>query len=114
MRYVRVYAGADGESHFEDVDVVLEPSASLTTSSAAMPLTGLRFAHSAAEYQPYQHTAPRRQFVVTLSGSWEVTTSDGETRRFDPGSVALFEDTTGKGHINRVEGATERLFSHLD
>jgi hypothetical protein len=34
----------------------------------------------------------------------EITTSDGETRRFGPGSLCLLDDTTGKGHNTRVLG----------
>ena len=35
--------------------------------------------------------------------------SDGEVRRFGPGSVTLVEDTTGKGHTSRVVGSDEVL-----
>ena len=54
------------------------------------------------------HTAPRRQFVVNLTGEVEIEVSDGETRRFGPGSILLAEDTTGKGHISRGIGNDER------
>src|SRR5215468_8213673 len=37
-----------------------------------------------------------------LSGTVEVTASDGEFRRFGPGSLLLLEDTHGKGHSTRV------------
>ena len=50
---------------------------------------------------------PRRQFVLGLVGELEVEVSDGEVRRFGPGSVILVEDTSGKGHLSRVVG-TER------
>jgi hypothetical protein len=48
-----------------------------------------------------QHTAPRRQLVITLSGEVEIETSDGNTRRFRQGDVLLADDTTGVGHISR-------------
>src|SRR5205823_10765312 len=48
------------------------------------------------------HTTPKRWFLVTLAGQMEITTSDGETRCFGPGSVWLLDDTTGKGHNTRV------------
>jgi hypothetical protein len=35
--------------------------------------------------------------------------SDGEVRQFGPGSMVLFEDTTGKGHLSRVVGPTEAV-----
>jgi hypothetical protein len=48
---------------------------------------------------------PRRQFVLVLVGELEVEVSDGEVRRFAPGSLILVEDTWGKGHVSRVVGA---------
>jgi hypothetical protein len=37
-----------------------------------------------------------------LSGTVEVTASDGESRRFGPGSLVLLEDTHGKGHSTQI------------
>src|SRR5437870_989233 len=50
------------------------------------------------------HPAPRRQFVVLLTGAVEVTVSDGETRPFGPGSVFLVEDIAGAGRREPVGG----------
>jgi quercetin dioxygenase-like cupin family protein len=50
------------------------------------------------------HPAPRKQYMFCLSGELEVEVSDGEIRRFNPGSVILLEDTSGKGHVSRVVG----------
>jgi quercetin dioxygenase-like cupin family protein len=53
------------------------------------------------------HPAPARQFLVVLEGEFEVSASDGETRRFGAGSVLLVEDTTGKGHMTRALGEAD-------
>ena len=37
-----------------------------------------------------------------LSGTVEVTASEGEARRLGPGSLLLLEDTHGRGHSTRV------------
>jgi hypothetical protein len=37
-----------------------------------------------------------------LSGTVEVTASDGQSRRFGPGSLVLLEDTRGQGHSTRI------------
>ena len=50
------------------------------------------------------HPAPRRQFVVTLSGQWDIECGDGTVRRFGRGDVMLADDLTGQGHISRVVG----------
>jgi quercetin dioxygenase-like cupin family protein len=53
--------------------------------------------------------APRRQYVITLSGRGEVELIDGTKIELGPGSVDLAEDLTGKGHITRVIGNEDRV-----
>jgi quercetin dioxygenase-like cupin family protein len=55
------------------------------------------------------HTAPRRQYVITLSGRGEVELVDGTKIPLGPGSIDLAEDLTGKGHITRVVGNEDRV-----
>ena len=109
MQYFRIYTGPDGETHFEDVDVALIPGGGQSELSAMLPATGIIFRRSSADQYIDWHPAPRRQFVITLSGEAEVEASDGEVRRIGPGTVMLAEDTGGKGHITRGVGTAERL-----
>jgi quercetin dioxygenase-like cupin family protein len=109
MQYFRIYSGPDGESHFEDVEVPVTPSAGQSQLSELIPTTGIIFRTSAADQYVDWHHAPRRQFIVTLSGEAEVEASDGEVRHIGPGTVMLAEDLTGKGHITRGVGTAERL-----
>ncbi|HEX5504617.1 MAG TPA: hypothetical protein VFW96_18505 [Thermomicrobiales bacterium] len=109
MRYFRIYAGPDGESHFADVEVALEASRGGSALSALVPATGVIFRRGAPGQFLDWHPAPRRQFVVTLTGEAEIEAGDGEVRRVGPGTVMLAEDTTGRGHITRGVGAAERL-----
>jgi hypothetical protein len=113
--YVRLYTGTDAISHFEDVEVELGQPGEASRLSETLPVTGLNFRRNDASYSLDWHPAPRRQFIVNLSGTVEIEASDGEVRRFGPGSVMLAEDTTGKGHIRRAIGTDERLslFVHL-
>lgn len=108
MKYLHLYAGPDGESHFRDVEVETGAAGS-SELSEAIPVSGLIFRRSAADQYIDWHPAPRRQFVITLSGAAEVQASDGEVRRIGPGTVMLADDTTGKGHITRGVGDVERL-----
>jgi hypothetical protein len=109
MRYFRIYAGPDGESHFEDIEVTLNDRGRSSALSDPLPATGIIFRRSAPDEHIDWHPAPRRQFVITLTGEAEITASDGEVRRVGAGSVMLAEDTTGKGHITRTVGGAERL-----
>ena len=103
MKIIRVYAGDDGESHFEDVTP--EEMAMIVNRVGSGDINlGLRPSPSFSDY----HTAPRRQYVVNLSGIAEFETSDGTKRRLMPGDVLIAEDLTGHGHIARSLGDTPR------
>lgn len=109
MKYFRIYTDADGESHFEDIEVNFGEAARGSDLSELIPASGVIFRRSSSDQFIDWHPAPRRQFVVTLSGEAEVEASDGEVRHIGPGTVMLAEDVTGKGHITRGVGAVERL-----
>ena len=109
MRYFRIYADDQGESHFEDLDVAIDQPSNGSALSDLIPATGIIFRQSPADQFIDWHPAPRRQFVITLSGHAEVEASDGEIRQIEPGSIMLADDTTGKGHITRGVGSEPRL-----
>ncbi|HXH21204.1 MAG TPA: hypothetical protein VNN10_04175 [Dehalococcoidia bacterium] len=115
MRYTRMYATPDGESHFEDVEVPMTDNGRSSDLSEVFRVTGLQFRYTRPDYDLDFHCAPRRQFVVNLTGGVEIEVSDGEVRRFEAGSVFLAEDTTGKGHKSRALDGKDRvsLFIHL-
>lgn len=109
MKYTRIYSDANGESHFEDVEVKMQAAPLNTgTISEMFAAQGIMFRVS-PDYFVDWHNAPRRQFVVNVTGSLEVTVSDGNKRLFGPGSILLAEDVTGKGHTSRGRGSDERL-----
>jgi hypothetical protein len=109
MQYFRIYTGADGLSHFEDVDAEAS-GPGVPETAGGIPVADLVFRTSPPGRTMDYHNAPRRQFVITLRGEAEIVASDGETRRVGPGSIMLAEDTTGKGHITRVVGTAERQY----
>ena len=109
VQYFRIYTDASGESHFEDIDVTFTGQSYSSDVSEMIAATGVIFRRSPADQYLDWHPAPRRQFVITLSGEAEVEASDGEIRHIGPGTVMLAEDTTGKGHITRGIGHAERL-----
>lgn len=109
MKYFRIYADADGESHFQDIEVDMGNESNGSVYSDLVPAEGVIFRHSSSDQYLDWHPAPRRQFVVTLSGEAEVEASDGEVRRITPGTIMLAEDIAGKGHITRAVGDQERL-----
>jgi quercetin dioxygenase-like cupin family protein len=48
------------------------------------------------------HEAPERQYVITLAGTLEFTTRDGEKCIIRPGEVLVATDTAGSGHKWRL------------
>jgi uncharacterized cupin superfamily protein len=110
VKYTRIYADADGETHLEDVAPEMKKSDHSSLMSEMIAAKGVIFRETnGAQYFVDWHNAPRRQFVVNLSGEVEITVSDGQTRRFGPGTILLAEDVNGRGHISRGVGDSERL-----
>jgi hypothetical protein len=107
MKIHRLYTGADGQTHAEEITV--------NFGSGGLDAFKLK-AGAGAEIRRAPpgrvadwHTAPRRQYVITLSGRGEVELIDGTKIELGPGSIDLAEDLTGKGHITRVVGNEDRV-----
>ena len=101
---VRIYAGDDGESHFEDLTA--DQFAEIANDVGPGDITvGQR---PAGWWQDY-HTAPRHQYVVFMSGGAEIEVASGDKRQFGPGDVLVAEDLTGHGHIIRNVGEEPRV-----
>jgi hypothetical protein len=69
----------------------------------------VQFRRTNKDYDLDWHTAPNRQYVVTLSGESEIELEGGRKLRLGPGHILLAEDTTGQGHISRAIGAGDRI-----
>jgi hypothetical protein len=98
MHYTRIYSDANGESHFERVEIPLKDGGPLGSMSEVTKAKALQFRENAADYYWDFHNAPARQFIILLDGEIEITTSLGEKRQFTAGDILLVEDTEGKGH----------------
>src|SRR5690242_4095811 len=82
MAFVRCYTGTDGQSHFEDLDL-LPGDIERSIEQAASSIT---FTRSPNGRFSDWHNAPCRQYAIFLSGGqMEVVIGDGTNRRFDPG-----------------------------
>jgi hypothetical protein len=112
MKYVRLYADANGESHFEEVNVEFAlgdyspPTPSILISSFVAALQ-FGFLGAPPGWVGEWHPVPRRQMGFIVAGEMELEASDGEVRRLPIGSVALIEDTAGRGHVTRIVGTED-------
>ena len=100
----RIYTGADGQSHAEQVEMKLNGNV-----SEMMKATGVEFSRRAPGPVSDWHVGPRRQFVITLSGRGELEVAGGQKVSVGPGQINLIEDTTGKGHTTRNVGPEDRI-----
>ena len=101
MLITRVYTGSDGKSHFEDVEIELLDKGPMGSISSLWSAKGVLFRKVSGDYDLDFHNAPRRQFVVNLTGAVEIEVGDGTKRQLGAGSILLAEDTEGQGHISR-------------
>ncbi len=103
IRLVRLYTGGDGQSHIEQSAMRLDQHG-IDLATGWLPAGPVRFQQSPPGARLEWHDAPHRQYVLTLTGTLEFTTRDGETCRLGPGDVLLAEDTAGGGHRWRLLG----------
>ncbi len=107
MKCLRIYATADGESHFDEIDIPtsrrpVSPEIAAFELSADYAASRVRFTRIPAGIREVAyHTVPERVLTVRLDGAVEYQTSDGEVRHVKAGGFVLVEDTHGKGHISR-------------
>ena len=118
ISYTRIYADAAGRSHFSDEEMELQliapgPGIPPTPASPPIPARGMRLFCPPAGGGAAWHPVPTPLFNLVVSGEIEIEVSDGETRRFGPGSLIRGEDTAGQGHRTRVVGSERACFAMI-
>ncbi len=107
MKFPRIYADEQGETHIGDLDVAEHearvgpppnPVGQMTEAEAVSTLA-IFSAPAGTEVPP--HNAPQPYIVIVLAGEGEVETSDGTTVRLGPGGLIYCDDVSGKGHVTR-------------
>ena len=114
LSYTRLYTDTGGVSHFgeDTIEFTLEDYAPPAHPLAVRHLknaSGATLVYIPTGTFEDWHRAPRRQFMFLFKGMVEVAVTDGEVRRFGPGSVVLLEDLTGKGHTTKAIGDEDNI-----
>jgi hypothetical protein len=106
FRYYQIYASESGTTHFGkwkmtgfDLQAYGSKPQYVRSDFGGEP-TKLVFTELAVGLEQPLHSCPAVQFVVTLSGSWYVKTTDGTKFAFKPGDV-LFQDNTKNSPANK-------------
>ena len=92
IRAFKLYTGPDNESH------VLQGA---IDENVRTDVFAIHFKESPAHSSSDWHNDPEH-YVITLSGTLEFTTRDGETFVVRPGDVMLGENIVGAGHKWRL------------
>lgn len=93
VRAYKLYTGPDNASH------VLKGT---INQKDRTEVVAIHFEETPADSSLDWHNDPEPQFVITLSGTLEFTTRNGETFVLRPGDVLLAADNVGSGHKWRL------------
>jgi len=105
----RLFTGPDGLTHTEEIEAKFAPVGGGAAAFKLLANAGAELRRAPPGRVLDWHTAPRRQYVITLSGHGEVEVAGGKKILLGPGSIDLVEDVTGKGHITRTVGNEDRV-----
>ena len=93
LRAFKFFTGPDNASHVRE---------GMIDTSARTDVVAIHFQESPAHSSYDWHTAPEQQYVITLTGTLEFITRDGEKFVMRPGDVLVADDTIGTGHRWRL------------
>jgi quercetin dioxygenase-like cupin family protein len=93
MHAFKLYTGADNASRVVEGELTLD---------RRTDVVAVHFEESPPHSALDWHDAPEPQYVITLAGTLEFTTRDGETFILRPGDVLVATDTVGTGHKWRL------------
>ena len=114
VRCVRLWTGADNNSHFEEGVIALDLSNSHgDILSSKWNAKTVSFQKTNAGGQLGWHGAPTRQIVITLSGTLDFVNRNNEHFMVYPGDVLLAEDIAGTGHAWKLVGSDPWIRAYI-
>jgi hypothetical protein len=103
-----LFTGPDGQTHAEEIEAKFAGGGG-NEAYKLLANSGAELRRAPPGRVADWHTAPRRQYVITLSGHGELEVAGGQKILLGPGDIDLVEDTTGKGHITKTVGNEDRV-----
>jgi len=113
----RLYTGADGLSHVEQVNVKFSAAAGAPATveeSEPVKTTKSYIVRLAPGFFEDWHNADVRRYVLPISGRAEIEVAGGQKFSAEPGRICIAEDLTGKGHTFRVVGTDDWVALFVD
>ena len=103
MKIHKLYTGDDSNSHFGEIEIDLCHLDGIENLSDKYQVDGVIFNQVAPQETYGWHNAPKRQYVITLSGEVDVEVSSGTIQRIVPGDVVLVDENhEGTGHKTTI------------
>ncbi|MCO5594299.1 hypothetical protein L7F22_048328 [Adiantum nelumboides] len=99
FKYTQLWSDAEGETHIAECKMqgfreeAYSALLQFVRDDFGGNATKMVFTELSVNLTQPLHNTPSTQFVITLSGSWYIKTTDGSYREFLPGEV-LFQDNT--------------------
>ena len=100
----RVYTGADGVSHVENIE--------LNARSVLEKVTGARVSVSQPGTFSDNHVGPERRYIINLTGGGQLQVAEGKVD-LPAGTIEYIDDLTGKGHTTANVGKEPRVSIQL-
>lgn len=104
MRCIRLWSDAEGNSQFEEGCIALKSGSPVNLLSGVLAAKSISFEETQAGQTLDWHSAPAKQFVITLRGTLDFVTREGKHFIITPGDILLAEDTVGGGHAWKLIG----------
>jgi len=103
MKITNIHVDAHGHSYFGEVDLP-QTGNERRVSAKPQDVEYWQMSKTLPGHYADFTTVPEPRFVSVLSGSMELTVSNGEKRYFSRGDMVMLQDTTGQGHTTKVIG----------
>lgn len=113
----RLYTGADGLTHVDQVNIKLSPVAgepATVEESEPVKTASSYMVRAAPGFFSDWHNPDKRRYVITISGRAEIEVAGGQKIFAEPGRIVQAEDLTGKGHTFRVVGTDDWVALFVD
>lgn len=101
----RVYGGADGESHIDEIALPRTGGVPGKSVQSRLYATDVELGDSLPGTFIDWHGVSTPRFLIVLSGELEVGLGDGSKHILRKGDIVLAADVTGRGHTSRTIGS---------
>jgi len=110
IKMTHLFGDRNGITHLEQMELPTREQPSLPgLAQLEIPTTSMIYTEHLRRRPLTRHCAPRRQFVVCLSGGFEIRSTDGDSAQFGIGDWLFADDLESDGHTTESIGDGPRI-----